>query len=238
MKIRNKTIKTRLDRFISQKKKLNKRDVRLFLAQHRILVDGEIADDIQQVIHPFTSVIFDGESLQNHQACYLMMNKPTGVVSATKDIQHKTVIDLIDHPLKDTLHITGRLDLNSSGLLLLTNDSQWSRKLMHPDQKVTKVYQVTTENIIEHECIEAFNAGMHFSYEGITTKPVKLKILDQHTAELCLTEGKYHQIKRMFGRFRNPVLTIHRSSIGNIILDSSLLPGESRSLTACEIESV
>jgi 16S rRNA pseudouridine516 synthase len=232
---RKQSIKTRLDRFISQKKGLNKRDVRLILAQQRILVDGVIARDIQQIIHPFTSVIFDGKSLQNRQACYLMMNKPIGVVSATSDVQHKTVIDLLDHPLKDVLHITGRLDLSSSGLLLLTNDSQWSKKLMHPSQKVTKIYHVTTANPIETECIEAFRAGMYFSYEGITTKPVKLKILDQHTAELCLTEGKYHQIKRMFGRFRNPVLKIHRSSVGHITLDSALLPGESRCLNSREI---
>ena len=117
--------KTRLDRFISQKKGLNKRDVRLILAQGRVTVDGIIANDIQQIIQPFTSVIFDGEKLQSAQACYLMLNKPTGVVSATIDNQHKTVIDLLKHPLKHSLHIVGRLDLNSSGLLLLTNDSAW-----------------------------------------------------------------------------------------------------------------
>jgi len=227
--------KTRLDRFISQKKNINKRDVRLILAQQRIIVDGLIANNIQQIIHPFTSVIFDGELLQNNKASYLMLNKPTGVVSATSDEQHKTVIDLLDHPFKKSLHITGRLDLNSSGLLLLTNDSNWSRKLTLPEQKVAKVYQVTTEKPIDHECIDAFKKGMYFPYEDITTKPVELKILSQYKAELRLIEGRYHQIKRMFGRFRNPILKIHRLSIGHIILDPHLAPGESRSLNECEI---
>jgi 16S rRNA pseudouridine516 synthase len=238
LNVNKRLARTRLDRFISQKKNINKRDIRLILAQHRVIVDGVIANDVQQIISPFSSVIFDGESLQKNQACYLMMNKPIGVVSATNDAQHKTVIDLLVHPLKNSLHITGRLDLNSSGLLLLTNDSVWSRKLTLPDQKVTKVYQVITQNPINMECIDAFKTGMHFSYEDIMTKPVNLKIINPHTAELHLTEGRYHQIKRMFGRYRNPVLKIHRLSIGNIALDSCLALGESRSLTDSEINGI
>ena len=228
--------KTRLDRFISQKKNINKRHIKLFLAQERIIVNGEIATDVQQIIEPFSCVIFDGETLQNHQACYLMLNKPVGVVSATQDKQHKTVIDLLNHPLKHTLQIVGRLDLNSSGLLLLTNNSAWSKKLMDPLNKVTKIYHVKTQNPINTEYIEAFKQGMYFSYENITTKPVKLKILSDHSAELHLTEGRYHQIKRMFGRFRNPVTEIHRLSVGSIELDAALTPGSSRPLTEKELE--
>ena len=227
--------KTRLDRFISSKKNINKRDVRLILAQKRIVVDGAIASDVQQIIHPFSQVFFDGESLLNTQAYYLKLHKPTGVVSATSDKIHQTVIDIIKHPSKHTLHITGRLDLNSSGLLLLTNDSEWSRKLMSPDNKITKHYRVTTEKPITQDYIEAFHDGMYFPYEDITTRPVLLKIINQNEAELTLTEGRYHQIKRMFGRFKNPVIKIHRISIGGIILDSNLLAGESRSLYENEI---
>lgn len=227
--------KTRLDRFISQKMKINKRDVKLILAQKRVAVDGVIATDVQQIIHSFSKVEFDGISLQNKQACYLMLNKPLGVVSATRDELHKTVIDLLDHPLKESLHIAGRLDLNSTGLLLLTNDSHWSRQLMHPLHNKTKTYLVTTQNPIKTEYIEAFDTGLYFPFEGITTKPVKLTIKDLYTAELTLTEGKYHQIKRMFGRFQNPVISIHRTAIGHISLDPSLLPGQFRVLDSDEI---
>ena len=238
MKPDNTRSKARLDRFISQNTSLNKRDVRLVLAQKRVVVDGIIASDTQQTIHPFTTVTLDNKILQKKERCYLMMNKPIGVVSATRDHQHKTVIDLLDHLLKESLHIAGRLDLNSSGLLLLTNDSVWSRKIMQPEQKTNKVYHVTTKDPITTDYITAFNNGMEFPYEGITTKPAKLKILDSHSAEVSLTEGKYHQIKRMFGRFRNQVLTIHRLSIGAIELDTSLAQGETRELSSNEINYV
>jgi len=229
------TSKTRLDRFLSRKLHINKRDVRLLLSQKRVIVDSHIASDVQQIIHPFTQVSLDGKVLQENQACYLMMHKPLGVVSATQDKIHKTVIDLLAHPLKHSLHITGRLDLNSTGLLLLTNDSQWSRKLMSPDNKVSKRYLVTVKKPIIEEYINAFHAGMNFPYEDITTLPVKLEIINPFQAELSLIEGRYHQIKRMFGRFRNPVLEIHRLSIGSINLDPFLLTGEYRALNTEEI---
>ena len=161
-----------------------------------------------------------------------MMNKPIGVVSATKDEQHKTVMDLLveKNINTDDLHIVGRLDLHSSGLLLLTNDGDWSRALMSPEKKVAKVYEVTLENPITDECIQAFANGMYFSYEDITTKPAQLEKLSECVAKVTLEEGRYHQIKRMFGRFRNPVLALHRVSIGEIELDDGLAPGESRSI--------
>jgi 16S rRNA pseudouridine516 synthase len=230
--------KHRLDRFISLKKKVNKRDVRLMLAQKRIVVDGLVALSVQQIIQPFSHVMVDGEVIQDNKPSYLMMHKPVGVVSATRDHLHKTVIDLLDHPLKDALHIVGRLDLNSSGLLLLTNDSAWSRRLMSPESKLAKCYQVVTQNPITEAYIAAFQQGMYFSYEDLTTLPVALEITGECEAELRLFEGRYHQIKRMFGRFRNPVLSIHRTAIGDILLDDSLPEGGTRALTAIEITSV
>lgn len=228
--------KTRLDRFISKRKNISKRDVQRILAQKRIQVEGEIATDIQQTIGPFTQVSIDGEILQNRQRCYLMLHKPVGVVSATHDTIHQTVIDILAHPLGNELHITGRLDLNSSGLLLLTNDSKWSRQLMAPENKICKYYRVSTQNPITEDYVKAFQTGMYFAYENITTRPVSLEIINSHTAQVTLTEGRYHQIKRMFGRFRNPVLSIHRYAIGGVTLDQALLPGEARPLTAYEAE--
>ena len=109
---------------------------------------------------------------------------------------------------------------------------------MKPEHKVEKIYQVTTANPICHECIDAFILFMYFPYEDITTKPVELNIKSEYTAELRLIEGKYHQIKRMFGRYRNPVLEIHRSAIGEIHLDPMLQVGESRSLSDTEVGSI
>lgn len=228
--------KYRLDRFISAKTGTPKSKVRLMLAQKRIYVDGQLATDINQPIDQFSHVALDGAVVQNNTRRYIMMNKPIGVVSATKDEQHKTVMDLLveKNINTDDLHIVGRLDLHSSGLLLLTNDGEWSRALMSPENKVAKVYEVTVEHPITDECIQAFAKGIYFSYEDITTKPAQLEKLSECVAKVTLEEGRYHQIKRMFGRFRNPVLALHRVSIGEIELDDRLAPGEYRVLNENE----
>jgi 16S rRNA pseudouridine516 synthase len=227
--------KHRLDRFISAKTATPKSNVRLMLAQKRIRVDGQLATDLSQPIDQFSHVVLDDQVLQNNIRRYYMLNKPIGIVSATKDDQHTTVMDLFKEEDTADLHIVGRLDLHSSGLLLLTNDGDWSRALMSPENKVAKVYEVTVEHPITNECIQAFANGMYFSYEDITTKPAKLERISECIARVTLEEGRYHQINRMFGRFRNPVLALHRVSIGEIKLDDGLAPGEYRVLRENEI---
>jgi 16S rRNA pseudouridine516 synthase len=229
--------KNRLDRFISVQTGINRKDVRLLLAKKRIKVNGTLASDINQVVGQFDKIELDDKVLQDNQAIYLMLHKPVGVVSATKDDQHKTVLDLLPPEYKG-LHITGRLDLNSSGLILLTNNGEWSSALTSPDKKVAKVYEVTLEKPLTNEYIQAFADGMYFAYEEITTRPAQLEIISEYVARVSLEEGRYHQIKRMFGRFRNQVLKLHRLSIGALILDNSLAPGESRQLTLKELASL
>ncbi|WOH39223.1 16S rRNA pseudouridine(516) synthase [Thalassotalea fonticola] len=230
--------RSRLDKFLSERFNIKRKDVRLLLAQKRVLVDEQLALDVDLIIDTFSLITVDGEIVQNNQAKYVMLHKPVGVVSATKDDIHQTVIDLLDFPYKHSLHIAGRLDLNSSGLLLLTNDSRWSEKLSKPNSKVAKIYQVTLGNKLTNDMISAFLTGMYFEFENITTKPAKLEILSEHIARVELVEGKYHQIKRMFGRFRNPVVKLHRQSIGSLALDENLKPGESRELSSFEVNSI
>jgi 16S rRNA pseudouridine516 synthase len=223
--------RARLDRFISEKCQINRKKVRLLLAQKRVSVDGIVATDIAQAIDKFSVIKFDDEIIQANRALYIMLHKPIGVVCATKDDKHKTVIDLLCLKLtpaeKTSLHIVGRLDLNTSGLVLLTNDSRWSEQLTSPINKVAKRYLVTLKNPLHRDYINAFAKGMYFAYEDITTKPVTLNILSEYCAEVILTEGRYHQIKRMFGRFNNPVIALHRISIGLYLLDENLPVGES-----------
>lgn len=230
--------KSRLDRFIAQQCQISRRSVRLMLAQGRVLVNGIVAHDIDEIIDSFTDIVVDGKVIQANSAHYIMLHKPVGVVSATKDSQHKTVIDLLDYSFKEQLHIVGRLDLNTSGLVLLTNDSRWSERLTQPERKVSKRYLVTLKNKLTHDYIAAFANGMYFEYEDITTKPAKLTILDCYKAEVELIEGRYHQIKRMFGRFRNPVVSLHRDKIGHLELDQQLAVGEYRKLTLNEVEAI
>jgi len=242
----------RLDRFISEHCNISRKSVRLMLAKKRITVDDYIADDISQRIDKFSKITLDGNVLQENKALYIMQNKPIGVVSATIDKQHKTVIDVLEeqnllanesNEEKEHLHIVGRLDLNTSGLLLLTNDSRWSERLTSPEYKVEKCYQVSLNNPLTDDYEQAFADGMYFAFENITTKPAKFKIIanstteqgNEYIAEVKLTEGRYHQIKRMFGRFRNPVIGLHRQAIGNLLLDDKLALGQSRFLTEVEV---
>lgn len=228
----------RLDRYLCTQLHTHRKAVRELLLLGRVRVDGLIVKDMDRQVDEFSHIQLDGQILQANTPVYLMLHKPIGVVSATKDTQHKTVIDLLDYEARDELHIAGRLDLNSSGLLLLTNDSRWSDALMSPTHKVDKVYRVTLANPLTEEYIAAFAEGMYFSFEDIMTQPAKLVILADHVAEVTLKEGKYHQIKRMFGRFRNPVVGLHRLSIGDIVLDEALASGESRMLTAAEVACI
>lgn len=228
--------RTRLDRFLRTHANRNKHDIRMLLAQCKVRVDGKVTTDATHIVDHFSHIALDGKTLQSNTPHYVMMNKPAGVVSATKDDEHRTVIDLLDYAFRFELHIAGRLDLNSSGLLLLTNDSRWSRKLSDPQHKVAKRYRVRVGNPISEEYIHAFAKGMYFAFEDIYTQPVELNIIEPCIADLTLTEGRYHQIKRMFGRFRNPVRELHRSAIGSIALDPTLEQGESRLLTQEEIE--
>lgn len=227
----------RLDRFIHKHTDFSLSDTRLLIAKKRILIDGKFAETANQRVGDFTHLVLDGVCLNNKTPLYLKLNKPKGVVSATVDAKHRTVLDLISHPRKSELHIAGRLDLNTTGLVLLTNDGAWSRTLSLPATKCRKTYEVTTAKPITQAYVDAFQEGMYFAYEDITTQAAKLEILSETRALLSITEGKYHQIKRMFGAFRNEVLGLHRITVGNVGL-GNLAPGESGALSSEEIESV
>ena len=212
--------------------------MRLLLAQGRVEIDGERASDVGHIITAFSHVSVDEKIRQNRVRRYLMLNKPAGVVSATVDIQHTTVIDLLTEDYRAELHIVGRLDFNATGLVLLTNDGRWSQKISQPGSKLLKRYRVTVENPLTPEYVSEFQRGMYFAYEDITTRPAELTILSDYSAEVGLVEGRYHQLKRMFGRFDNKVLSIHRIAVGPLHLDERLLAGKSRELTAVELAAI
>lgn len=232
-----KSTTSRLDRFISKNSAFSQADVRLLIAQQRIFLDGILANSIQQQVSQFTQVNLDGNCLQANKPVYIMLNKPKGVVSATKDLEHSTVLDLIQHPQKNALHLVGRLDLNTTGLVLLTNDGAWSRKISLPETQLAKTYEVTLEKPLTDEYIAVFKKGIYFKYEDITTQPAHLEILSDYTARLSIVEGKYHQVKRMFGFFQNKVLALHRASVGPISVQGLEL-GRSRLLTIKELAAI
>ncbi len=215
----------RLDKFISQELSYKKRQVQLLLARGVVVVDDAVCFNGQQIIGQFSKVEVQGKLLRHHEPIYLMLYKPAGIVSATIDDQHTTALQLL--PTKyHHLHIAGRLDLHSTGLLLLSNDGQWSRKITQPQTKLAKYYTVEVAYPITQEQVEGFNAGIYFAFENLTTAPAQLYVTSQTTAQVILNEGRYHQIKRMFGHFRNPVLSIHRTQVGHIKLPTDFLPGD------------
>jgi 16S rRNA pseudouridine516 synthase len=229
----------RVDRFLSNLPRFNRQQVRLLLVQRRVTVDGTAVHDSQHPVSEFSQVEVDGEILQaGRPARYFMLHKPMGCVSATVDPQHPTVLDLLDEPDKHELHIAGRLDFNTSGLMLITNDGQWSRRLTQPSTKLGKRYYVETEQPIGSDYASTFHQGIYFAFEDLTTQPAQLDLLGSHSAHLTLIEGRYHQVKRMFGFFQNKVLRLHRETMGPLTLDPALAPGQYRPLHAEEIQQV
>lgn len=227
----------RVDRFLSNLPQFNRQQARLLLIEKRVRVDGQIVSDPHHDIREFSRVELDEHVLQaGKPARYFMLHKPPGCVSATQDPEHPTVLDLLNEADKHDLHIAGRLDFNTSGLMLITNDGHWSRHLTQPQTKLPKVYYVETEQEITDGYITRFEQGVYFAYEDLTTLPATLELLGPRSARLSIVEGRYHQVKRMFGYFDNKVVRLHRESIGPLMLDSRLAPGEYRALTSEEIQ--
>ncbi len=209
--------------------------IRNALAANGVVVNGKTETNGLTKIDRFTRIELDGEVLQAEEALYFMLHKPAGYLSATTDPLHPTVIDLIDHPMRHELHLAGRLDRASTGLVLLTNDGRWSKKVTEPKEEITKVYHVTTWDVISPETSVRFLEGIHFAYENLVTRPAVLEILGEREARLAIHEGRYHQVKRMFHAVGNRVTSLHRESIGPLMLDASLGAGKFRPLNPDEV---
>jgi 16S rRNA pseudouridine516 synthase len=226
----------RLDRLIAKHDSLGRTEARRRIIAGTAKVNGRIVISHDTEIDRFDRVeLVDTIVQPGARRLYLMLHKPVGVASATVDPQHITVIDLIDDPDKASLHLVGRLDRNTSGLMLLTNDGNWSKRLMAPDHQVPKVYRVETDSPIPPEAVEAFARGFYFHTENITTLPAELVILEEKVARVTLHEGRYHQIKRMFHRVGNRVTALHRESVGALALPDDLPAGKWRPLTGDEV---
>lgn len=181
-----------------------------------------------------------GEKIEYKEYIYLMMNKPAGVISATEDVREKTVIDLLE--MEDAVYEpfpVGRLDKDTVGLLLLTNDGGLAHQLLSPKKHVPKTYYALVDGTVTEEDKKAFSAGIMLD-DGYVTKPAQLNILRcgeiRSEIELTITEGKFHQVKRMFEAVGKTVVYLKRLSMGPIKLDEDLAEGEYRELTDEEID--
>lgn len=222
----------RLDKIISATGKKSRREVREMVRQGRVLVDGKPAPAADMKVDPQTAVILlDGEPLGYEKFTYVMLHKPAGVLTATEDRRQETVLDLLPPELRRrALSPVGRLDKDTEGLLLLTNDGQLAHRLLSPKSHVDKVYYARVDGALEPGDIAAFAAGMTLG-DGFECLPAGLEILSPTEALVTLREGKFHQVKRMLAARGKPVLYLKRLSMGRLRLDPALAPGAWRMLT-------
>ncbi len=228
----------RLDKYISQVTDYSRAEVKKLLRNNLICVDGESTKSASLQITNAQTVSVDGEALSRPGARYFMLNKPQGYICATKDGEHPTVIDLLDEPNTDKLQIAGRLDIDTTGLVLITDDGKWNHAVTSPKRDCKKTYYVCTHSTIPDNAAEQFAKGVMLDGELKPTLPATLEVLFDNEANLTIGEGKYHQVKRMFGAIGSKVEELHRHTVGGIVLDETLEPGEYRPLTPAEIELI
>ncbi len=220
----------RLDKFLSDSACGTRREVKAAVRKGQVTVDGAVITDAAYAVSEKNLVLFCGRPACYTPFIYLMMNKPAGVLSATTDKTGQTVLDLVPSQYRHyRLFPVGRLDKDSEGLLLLTNDGSLSHRSLSPKFHVEKTYYVKTAKPIVPAAETAFREGIVIS-GGYKTRPAKLVRVSDTSARVTLTEGKFHQIKQMFAALGNEVIYLKRLSFGHLSLDEQLAPGECRLL--------
>lgn len=225
----------RLDKFIANVTDLSRSDAKRVIKARCVQIAGQTIDDPQYEVDSLATVTLEGRVLRSALPRYFMLHKPDGYICATKDRKHRTVLDLLDEDNFEALHIVGRLDIDTTGLVLLTDDGQWSHRITAPKSHCDKTYRLETAEPIAPQAVELFARGLFLQSEKQRLKPAQLEMIDSHNARLTISEGKYHQVKRMFGALGNAVTKLHRERIGTLALDPQLLPGEYRALSADEV---
>jgi 16S rRNA pseudouridine516 synthase len=234
------TLSLRIDRLLANMGYGTRKEVKKLLKSGVVKIDDVIVKDPKMQVNPDEQVVTVwGEEVQYKEFIYLMMNKPPGVISATEDIAQETVIDLLEEEDKIFAPFpVGRLDKDTEGLLLLTNDGQLAHQLLSPKKHVPKTYFAVIDGEVTEVDAEAFRQGVVLD-DGYVTKPAELVILKsgiRSDVEVTITEGKFHQVKRMFQAVGKRVVYLKRIQMGPLSLDESLELGEYRELTDEEVE--
>ena len=222
----------RIDKYLANMGVGTRKEVKDYISKGFILINGEVVKKATQQINENEDKIeYKNQEIIYKPYIYLMLNKPQGVISATKDYS-KTVIDLLEEKYQNKdIFPVGRLDKDTEGFLLLTNDGKLAHELLSPKKKVNKKYFAKVEKGLKKEDIQVFENGVYLDKENYLTKPAKLEILSDNEAYITIQEGKYHQVKRMFHAVDNSVIYLKRISMGELSLDENLKLGEYRELT-------
>ena len=225
----------RLDKYLCLLEVGTRSQVKNYIRQGLVTINGRPAQRPEQKIEEEHEIIaFRGKELHYKKYCYYMLNKPPGVVSATRDNTAGTVVELLGDDRREGIFPVGRLDKDTVGLLLLTNDGELAHRLLSPKHHVDKTYLVTVEHTLQTEDIRRLEEGVDIGEER-PTMPAKAEISKDGQLLLTIREGKYHQVKRMLRAIDNEVITLKRISFGGITLDENLKPGQYRELTEQEV---
>ena len=232
----------RIDKYLAEMGQGTRSEIKKLIRSGRVMVDGETVKKPELKIDETTQkVSLDGKQIGYAKKEYYMLHKPAGVISATKDDRDKTVLDLITDKKRNDLFPVGRLDKDTEGLLLITNDGDLAHRLLSPKKHVDKVYYARCRGTVREGAAEEFARGIRLP-DGLLCLPAELTVLsydriqDESEIRLRIREGKFHQVKRMMEAAGCPVLFLKRLSMGPLVLDENLKPGEYRPLTDTERE--
>ena len=231
----------RIDKIISSQLNISRNDTRTLIKKGAVLCDGVVVTDAGKKCDAEKSEItVNGKPLFFREHIYIMMNKPQGIVSATTDSKIRTVIDIVPENLKrKNLFPAGRLDKDTVGFMLITDDGDFAHRILSPSKHVEKTYIAHLRDRLSDEGKEILERGAVLS-DGTECMDARVRLIDDEgkIAEITIREGKYHQIKRMFASVGNEVIFLKRISIGNLPLDESLGEGECREITAEELSLI
>lgn len=224
----------RLDKIISNRAGISRKDAKLAISSGKVSVNGKIVRTSDLKIGENDEIIFGSSKISEKAHLYIVLNKPKGYISATEDPEQKTVLELVPPELfRNGMFPAGRLDKNTTGLMIITDDGDFAHRILSPKKHVPKKYAVTLDIPVTDEMREGFEKGIMLS-DGIC-KTAKLIKTGDFTCDVTISEGRYHQIKRMFGCYRAEVVELHRLSMGGFSLPEDLLPGECRELSEEEL---
>lgn len=231
-------MKMRLDKYLSNMGVGSRKEVKAMIQKNMVTVNGAVVTVPKKIVDTEDDITVSGEAIAFQAYVYLMLNKPQGVISATRG-REETVLDLVPESYRHRdLFPVGRLDKDTVGLLLISDDGRLGQQLLSPKNHVAKSYLATVDADIPESAPAAFQAGFDLEPEGVHTKPADLAILDARRAIVTIHEGKYHQVKRMFAFVGTEVIHLKRLSMGSLALDESLAEGEIRELTEDEIAAL
>ena len=209
----------RLDKIISSQFNISRSDTKAEIRRGKVTADGKILKDPSALLNPLESkIIYDGQVLEYKEHIYIVMNKPKGILSASEDKRRETVVDLIKEPLKrNGLFPVGRLDRDTTGLLLITDDGDFAHKVISPKNNIFKTYIVELDGAVTEDIVSQFEQGITLA-DGTKCLSAKIERITENVVKISVCEGKYHQIKRMFGVVGLGVNELKRDSIGNLSL--------------------